>query len=252
MLIFLTMLIMGLLLGFIGAGGSGFIIAILTVFFAIPIHIALGTSLAAMFFTSLSGAYSHYQEKNVVINVGVAVGLFGVIGSFSGSRIADLIPEKDLTIFTGAILFLSALLLGIKMFTKYNFTIEKSVKEKKSTNFRFLILTGLVGFVTGVLSGVFGIGSAPFIQIGLLFFLGLTIQQSVGTTLFIIAPMALTGGIGYYVIGNFDVYLFIKVAGGTTIGSYIGAKYTTRLNPIFLKTTIIVIPVIAGTLLMFG
>lgn len=58
MYIILTMLLLGILLGFVGAGGAGFVIALLTLIFDIPIHTALGTSLAAMAFTTLSGAYT--------------------------------------------------------------------------------------------------------------------------------------------------------------------------------------------------
>lgn len=36
-------------------GGAGFVIALLTILFHVPIHTALGTSLAGMAFTSLSG-----------------------------------------------------------------------------------------------------------------------------------------------------------------------------------------------------
>lgn len=62
----LVMVLLGLLLGFVGAGGSGFIISILTVVFGYPIHLALGTALAAMFFSSLSGSM-FYFEKSVSI-----------------------------------------------------------------------------------------------------------------------------------------------------------------------------------------
>lgn len=65
MAIIITMLLMGVLLGFVGAGGAGFIIAILTLVFHIPIHVALATSLTAMAFTTLSGVVSHYTEGNV-------------------------------------------------------------------------------------------------------------------------------------------------------------------------------------------
>jgi uncharacterized membrane protein YfcA len=61
-----TMFAVGLLLGFVGAGGSGFIIAILTVGFGFSIHTSLGTALAAMVFSSMSGAFSHYREGNIV------------------------------------------------------------------------------------------------------------------------------------------------------------------------------------------
>ena len=66
MAIIITMFLMGILLGFVGAGGAGFIIAVLTLVFHVPIHIALATSLTAMAFTTLSGVISHYRERNVV------------------------------------------------------------------------------------------------------------------------------------------------------------------------------------------
>ena len=54
--------------------GAGFIIAILTLVFHIPIHVALATSLTAMAFTTLSGVISHYREGNVVLTIGGIVG----------------------------------------------------------------------------------------------------------------------------------------------------------------------------------
>ena len=65
MTIFAIMLCMGVLLGFVGAGGSGFIIAILVTFFSIPIHVALATAMAAMFLTMITGAFSHFREGNM-------------------------------------------------------------------------------------------------------------------------------------------------------------------------------------------
>ena len=114
--IIITMLVLGGVLGFIGAGGSGFIIAILTLIFNVPIHIALGTSLTAMAFTSLSGAFSHYREGNTSVKAGIVVGLFGAVGSFAGSKIAILIPSEYIQFFTAGMLFLSSLLLIIRLF----------------------------------------------------------------------------------------------------------------------------------------
>src|SRR5699024_5579590 len=96
MLIFPTMLMIGLLLGFIGAGGAVSIIVILTIFLHIPIHTVLGTSLLAMVFTSLSGTYSHFREHNTILSVGLATGLFGAMGAYVGSQLSYLIPGDNL------------------------------------------------------------------------------------------------------------------------------------------------------------
>ena len=54
-MIFLSMLFLGTLIGFVGAGGAGVTITLLTVGFNIPIHIALGVALSSMVFTMISG-----------------------------------------------------------------------------------------------------------------------------------------------------------------------------------------------------
>ena len=65
-MIFLSMLLLGTLIGFVGAGGAGVTITLLTVGFNIPIHIALGVALSSMVFTMISGAVRRlYQRKCV-------------------------------------------------------------------------------------------------------------------------------------------------------------------------------------------
>src|SRR5699024_9818564 len=109
-----------------------------------------------------------------------------------------------------------------------------------------------VGLSTGLLSGLFGIGSSSFIQIGLLVFFGLPVQQAAGTTFLIVLPLAFVGGIGYYSAGNLDLLLFVKVAFGTVIGAYIGAKFTNRLHPVILKVALVIVPMIGGIMFIFG
>ncbi|WP_046179560.1 sulfite exporter TauE/SafE family protein [Domibacillus tundrae] len=245
MLIVLMMFLLGTLFGFIGAGGAGFVIAVLTVFFGVPIHMALGTSLAAMAFTSISGAYSHYREGNTHVKIGLIVGGFAAAGSFGGAKLAAVIPEESLHWLTAGMLFLSAFLLFIKLlFLK---DTSKPVDEKSHV----IWIKGIfLGLLAGTLSGTFGIGSAPFIQIGLMILLHLTIRQSVGTTMLVIVPLAIGGGIGYFSEGFIDVFLLLKVLIGTACGAYIGAKFTNIVPKPVLKSAIILTPT-AAVLLLF-
>jgi uncharacterized membrane protein YfcA len=252
MAIFLTMLITGVLLGFIGAGGAGTIIAILTVFFGIPLHTALGTSLSAMVFTSLSGAWSHFRENNVALRAGLATGLFAAMGAFLGARIAQWVPSDVLAWLTASMMFISSILLWVRLFTRFGQLWAKTGGQQGPAGVTFLIAALGVGIVTGILSGLLGIGASPFIQIGLLIFFGLSVQRSVGTTLLIVVPMAMLGGFGYYTAGNLDPALLAKVVAGTMVGSYIGAKLTSRANPAILKTALIAVPTVSGLILVFG
>jgi uncharacterized protein len=246
--IIITMLILGAILGFIGAGGAGFIIAILTLVFKVPIHMALGTSLTAMAFTSLSGAFSHYKEGNMAVKAGILVGVFGAVGSFIGSKIAAHIPTNSMHFLTGGMLFLSALLLIVRLF----FIKEKisSIEKGNQINKALVLKAAILGIVTGILSGTFGIGSTPFIQLGLLTFLGLSLRQSIGTTMLVIVPIAIGGGIGYISEGYLNIVLLIQVLIGTMLGAYIGAKFTNLVPKAILKTAMILTPAISALILV--
>lgn len=245
MLIILSMLLLGMLVGFIGAGGAGFVIAILTTVFDIPIHTALGTALAGMAFTTISGAYSHFREGNMHMKLGLIIGSFAALGSFIGASIASIIPEDFLSWLTASMLFLSALLLLIKLFIK-----ETKSEEIKVINFIIWSKAILIGLISGVLAGTFGIGSAALIQIGLLVLLNLSLRQAVGTTMLVIIPISIGGGVGYLFEGYVDFILLFQVLTGTMIGAYIGAKFTNLAPKMVLKTAVFLVPTVAGIILI--
>lgn len=249
-MIILTMVVLGLVLGFVGAGGSGVIIAILTTVFGISIHTALGTSLLAMVLTTLSGAISHFREGNVVTKAGAAIGGFGAIGAYAGSHVAHRLSGHNLTWLTACMLFLSALFLWIRIFISKKRQSSPKDDQLMVSGVRFWLSAIGVGIVTGLLSGTFGIGSTPFIQIGLLLFFGMSIRQAAGTTMLVILPIALLGGIGYMSNGYLNVRLFFEVVIGTMGGTYVGAKFTKRLHPIVLKIAMVAVPTVGGLLLL--
>ncbi|MEL7632957.1 MULTISPECIES: sulfite exporter TauE/SafE family protein [Sporomusa] len=251
MLIIFVMFIMGLMLGFVGAGGAGVVIAVLSVVFGIPLHTALGTSLGAMVFTTVSGTYSHYREDNVVVKCGVVVGMFGAVGALLGAKLAGLLPAGELKWLTGGMLFLSAFLLAVRVyFPKWIESFAKGFTAP--TGARYWVAASGVGIVSGIMSGTFGIGGMPFILIGLLTIFNMPVHQAAGTTMLISLPIALFGGIGYLINGHLAFSLLAKVIAGLMTGTYIGAKFTRRLPPVILKTTMVTIPVIGGLLLLFG
>lgn len=250
MLIIIVMFLMGLLLGFVGAGGAGVVIAVLTTVFGIPIHTALGTSLSAMVFTTMSGTYSHFREDNVDIKIGISVGLFGAIGALAGAYIASMLPANELKLMTTIMIFVSAILLFFKLFSSSSEMFSNVKCKTIPVGLNFWISSCGLGIITGLLSGSFGIGSTPFIQIGLLSLFNLSIYKSAGTTMLVILPIASLGGIGYLITGNLDIELLVKVIIGLMSGAYFGAKFTKNLHPTILKTAMVCIPIFGGLLLI--
>lgn len=245
-----TMLLLGLLLGFVGAGGSGFIIAILTVAFGYPIHTALGTALAAMFFSSLSGSISHYREGNMVLKTGAIVGLAGALGAWISSSWSSFIPADQLGWMTSGMLFTSGLALWFRMVHQAKHAGKEAAVPMRMSGWKFYLSAASIGLITGALSGLFGIGSTPFIQLGLMLILGLSMRFAAGTTMLVIIPIALAGGAGYYSVGYLDIQLLIAVVIGTMLGSYVGAKFTKRVPVLMLKTCMVLTPMLGAAILL--
>ncbi|WP_062110055.1 sulfite exporter TauE/SafE family protein [Bacillus niameyensis] len=241
-----VMLLTGLLLGFIGAGGSGFMIAILTVLFDYPIHIAMGTALAAMMFTTLSGTVSQIREKNTDIKSGLIVGITGAIAAWFGTKVAFFIPESTIVWLTAGMLALSSVALFLKLVLS-----SDDDRQLEQNSIKYWSMVILLGIVTGFLSGTFGIGSTPFIQVGLMLLLGLPMRMAAGTSMLIILPIAAAGGAGYFWAESLDLALLFTVLIGTMSGSYIGAKFTKRAPQKLLKFGMIGTPIVAACLLVF-
>lgn len=84
-MLLLSMILLGTVIGFVGAGGAGVTIALLHMGFGVPMHTALAVALASMTFTMLSGALSHFREHEVVVKTSTVIGGSGVIGALAGA-----------------------------------------------------------------------------------------------------------------------------------------------------------------------
>lgn len=237
---------LGTLFGFIGAGGLGFVIAVLIRFFDIPVHTALGTSMAVMAITVISGTVSHFREGNVEIREGLSIGIFGAIGSFLGTHGAQIISADSLTYFTGGLLYFAAFTMWMKT------RIKEKGKTADPSGFVYIARIALIGLITGGMTGLFGIGTTAFIQVALLVFCGMSLQKAAGTTMMISLPIGAFGTIGFYQAGFIDGILLLKVVTGTIIGSYIGAMFTNRAPQSLLRWAMIGTPIVAATLLVTG
>ena len=249
-MIFAAMIFLGALLGFAGAGGAGLTITLLTVGFGVPIHTALGVSLAAMCFTMLSGAVSHFREGDVTLKIGVPIGILGMLGAACGAQVSNALPSDILAYATAGMLLFSSGLVYIILFRSamLNNFIQKHASA--ATGAKFYGYAAAIGLLTGFLSGAFGIGATAFIQISLMLFFGLSLYQAIGTTMLIILPISLAGGMSYLLNGHLDVFIFLQTLGGLTIGAYGGAKLTRMASKNLLRYIVICMPTIGGLLLL--
>ncbi|MGG1553012.1 sulfite exporter TauE/SafE family protein [Paenibacillus ferrarius] len=244
--IMLVMLLVGLLLGFVGAGGSGFMIAVLTVGFGYPIHLAMGTAIAAMLFTSLTGFIGQLKQKNTDVLSGILVGVTGACSSWLGSGVAFAIPAGAMKWCTSGMLIVSGLALWLRM----SYAAKHPADRPAPSALRSRLSASGLGLLVGFLTGAFGIGSTPFIQLGLMLLVGLNMRTAAGTSMLVILPIAAAGAAGYYTAGGLDYKLLLTVLVGSMTGSYIGAQFTRSMPASVLKTGMIATPMIGACLLL--
>lgn len=245
------MFVVGMLIGFIGAGGAGVMVSLLTIAFGLPIHQAVGTALAAMLFTTVAGSISHFREGNVAIGPGAVIGVAGMTGAVFGADIGQNIPEEILQPMAGFALWFLAFLVWIRI--RFRGKLKEIAEDATREPLKPAQFAGGagVGVLGGIASAFFGVGMAPFVQLGLLTVMRLPLTKAIGTTMLALAFISLSGSIALASHGDVSVIHLIGVTIGMTGGSYAGAKFTRRASANVLRMAIVATPFLAGVPLIF-
>lgn len=226
-------------------------LALLSLGFGLSIHEAVGTSLAAMVFVTVSGTISHYRETNVAFRAGLIVGLTGMAGAVLGANLGQSVPDDVLQPMAGfALWFLAALMwLRTRIGSAPIDTVDTPDFVASASN---KLTAGILGLTGGVAAAFFGVGMAPFIQLGLLILLKMPLRKTIGTTMMALVFISLSGSVEMARHGQVSVPHLIGATIGMTAGSYAGAKLTRRAPLRVLRAAIVLTPFIAGTLLVLA
>jgi uncharacterized membrane protein YfcA len=224
-------------------------LAVLSLGFGLSIHESVGTSLAAMVFVTVSGSISHYRETNVALRAGLIVGITGMIGAVAGADLGQAVSGDVLKPLAGFALWFLAALMWIRTRVSSPGGQLLDGEDPVSTPMRKLGAAAL-GLTGGTASAFFGVGMAPFLQLGLMMLLGLPLRKTVGTTMLALIFISLSGSVALASHGQVSLPHLVGATIGMTAGSYTGAKLTRRAPLVVLRAAIVLTPFIAGTLLI--
>lgn len=240
----------GILLGFIGAGGGGVLIGILSGIFGLEIDKAIGTALAAMCVVTIFGAVSHFREGHVAPRIGIIVGVTGIAGAALGAELGQQVPDRVLQLGAGLTLWFLAILVWLRTGMVARSTAQEGSKASLSRGQE--AMRGItLGGTGGIAAGFFGIGMAPYLQLGFLSGLRLSLLETIGTTM--LTLVFISGSAATVLARHGDVsgkHLVAAIA-GLSSGSYIGAKFTARAPYRVLRGTVVAVPIIAGAMVLF-
>ena len=226
-------------------------VSVLTIAFGLPIHQAVGTALASMVVVSISGTISHYREGNINIPAGVTVGIFGMLGAVFGADVGQNIPEHILQVMAGLALWFLAFLVWLRTRLAPRMASEIAGTEPPATPV-MVARGGALGVVGGIASAFFGVGMAPFIQLGMLTVFKLSLVRTIGTTMLALIFISASGSLALARHGDVSADHLIGATIGMMAGTYVGAKLTRRAPVNVLRVAIVATPFVAGTLLIFG
>jgi uncharacterized membrane protein YfcA len=259
-------LLVGVVSGFFGIGGGIIVVPLLFVFLDIPFNVAIGSSLALIIGTCISGTYRHRLLGNVRYRIGIVFMFGSFFGVEFGANALQVIMNSGSIILNGKLLPISDIIIsgiyivllssvGLLMYFESKNKPRESrdlsdcntmehifIKRIKSAfpgpyiKFRdsdmkisvwmILILSVTVGFVTGLL----GVGGGFLLVPAMVYLMNLRTKTAIGTSLFSIILSSLFGTYTHTVKGNVDIVLVIILLIGSTIGAQFGAIATRKFR----------------------
>ncbi|KAA0676010.1 sulfite exporter TauE/SafE family protein [Roseomonas genomospecies 6] len=215
--------LVGFSLGLIGGGGSILAVPLLLYVVGVPDpHVAIGTSALAVAANAFANLAQHARAGTVKWPCAATFAASGVVGALVGSTLGKAVNGESL-------LFLFALVMvavGASMLRKRGSEGDPGVRINKSIAVR---LVG-IGFLTGAISGFFGIGGGFLIVPGLLLGSGMAVLNAIGSSLFSVGAFGLTTAANYALSGLVDWTVAALFIAGGVVGGFAGMKAAVGLS----------------------
>ena len=215
--------LVGFSLGLIGGGGS--ILAVPLLLYVVGVrepHVAIGTSAFAVGVNAVVNLIGHWRRGNVKWPCAAAFAGAGILGAVAGSTLGKAFDG-------GKLLFLFAFVMvavGIAMLRPRAGEGDPTVRLNPAIAARLLS----VGFVTGTISGFFGIGGGFLIVPGIMLGSGMPILNAIGSSLFSVGAFGLTTAANYALSGLIDWNVAATFVIGGAIGGFVGIGLATRFG----------------------
>ena len=267
----------GVLSGMFGIGG-GFLTTPLLIFYGIPPTVAVASATTQITGASVSGAMVHMRRGGVDLKMaGVMIvgGLFGAIVGAALFRLLQASGQVDVVISALYVLILGGIgtvmlreSLGALGFSPPADGAAKSPAPRRNRWVASLPLrwrfysSGLyispvaplaLGFGTGVLTVLLGIGGGFILVPAMIYLLGMPARIVIGTSLaMILVVSAATTMVHSLTTRAVDIVLAALLLVGGVIGAQYGALLTTRLKPDYLRLALAVIILLVALRMFLG
>lgn len=259
----------GILSGLLGVGGGLIVVPALVFIFQysklfepnLIMHLAVGTSLAIMMFTSSSSARAYYKRNLISWPVFVRFMPGLCVGMICGGFIAKQLSSNILIILFAIFLVIISMRLFFEKKSNVVDIPQKQYSSEPALNTWLLLSAALF---TGIVSAFFGIGGGP-LMVPFFLYIGLNMYKSTGTSSICGLPIAIIGTItftltGWATITHLSVpegtygYIYWPAVGIISIISVLLAPIGTRIavhtKPFILKRIMAAILILSAVNLL--
>ena len=237
-------MLVGLVLGLLGSGGSILTVPVLVYLVGEPEKVAIAESLGIVTLISFVGALPFVYRRQVSWRSVLLFGLPGMVGAYLGAYLSQFMPGAlQLAIFAAVML-----LAAVMMFRR-----QAPSEDAAGTRAYWKVM--LDGLAVGVLTGIVGVGGGFLIVPALVLLGGLPMHLAIGTSLFIISVKSISGFVKYIdVLGGVHAIhwdlLFVFSAIGI-VGSFVGGKVGAYVPQDQLKRGFAVFLVLMGVVILW-
>lgn len=240
-------LVVGVVLGLLGGGGSILAVPIFLYVFHIPPKPAIAMSLVVVGMSAFIGFLTHWRQGTVNIRIAGAFGALAMIGAFGGARVARFVPASvQLALF--ATFALSAAVMMLRDSGRAAGRHTATTTADRAT--RFSAALGAQAIGVGVLTALIGAGGGFLIVPALVLMASVPVKEAVGSSLLIIAMNSTSGVAGYIGQVEFDWKLVGSFSGVASIGAIVGTRLVQRMPAARIKQAFAIMILVLGAYLV--
>jgi uncharacterized membrane protein YfcA len=265
----------GILSGIFGVGG-GFLTTPLLIFYGVPPTVAAASSASQVTGASVSGVFAYTRRGGVDYQMGAVTVAGGVMGAAMGAllfRLLESIGQIDTVINILYVVLLGTIgaLMGRESIDALR--VRKGEKPRAAKRRHHPLVASLpmrwrfyrsglyisplapliLGFVTGVLTMLMGVGGGFILVPAMLYILGMSANVVVGTSLFQILFVTMVATMMHAMTTKaVDIVLAGLLLLGSVTGAQIGSRLALSIKPEILRLTLATIVLLVALRMAFG
>ena len=224
----------------VGFGGGVFMVPILTLVFGLPIQLAIGSIIVALFPSALISTLYNVRKQSIDFVVGLLLEGPTVIGTVMGAWLTAYLPTHQieilfsvLAIWTGVVMFRQKARSGQPQYSLFRRLNNIPPRLRRQTAHGIYEMSGITvtafGLLSGIIAGLFGIGGGfikgPLMVLGF----GMPARIAAPTALFMIVITSAVGSASHYWLGHLRWEIGLLLTAAFVSGSLLGNRMTRRI-----------------------